>query len=78
MTFVCDGVFTRGAEGSIRYRGAAGQGAGKETRNVSLPSSAFALLGHLYQLRLVPFCLSSPPKNGHFEEAPCCLLSSLV
>ena len=81
MTFGSDGVFCnfRGLRAASDSGELLGRGAGEETRNVSLPSSAFALLGHLYQPSpSAPFRLSSHPRMGILRRLHSASSPSLV
>ena len=79
MTFGSDGVLcnSRGLpEGSIRYRRAAGQGKWRRLGMPARPFFCFCFTGPFTPaFAQCPFLLVFPTKNGHFEEAPSCLLS---
>lgn len=79
MTFGSDGLFcnSRGLpEGSTRYRRAAGQGKWRRLGTPARPFFCFCFTGPFTPaFAQCPFLLVFPTKNGHFEEAPSCLLS---
>lgn len=79
MTFGSDGLFcnSRGLpEGSTRYRWAAGQRKWRRLGTPARPFFCFCFTGPFTPaFAQCPFLLVFPTKNGHFEEAPSCLLS---